>query len=90
MHVLDGVIRGGGVMAIWRDGREVWSGTGLEAVELLQKLIHGGIHQVCEQAAEADRIVRQLSTVRYIPSSSEVAVESLKSAVKYVRTYPKT
>lgn len=39
MRVLDGIISGGGVKAIWRDGKEVWSGTAMEAVELLAKYL---------------------------------------------------
>lgn len=39
MHALDGIIHGGGVTAIWRDGKEIWSGSAHEAVELLATLL---------------------------------------------------
>ena len=86
MHILDGIVRGGGVMAIWLDGREVWSGTGLEAVELLaDHLQFGGVQQV-----EADRIVRALASL-YLPTSSGLElIGLLKAAVMHVTKYPKT
>lgn len=87
MIVLDGIVRGGGVMAIWRDGREVWSGTGLEAVELLaDHLQFGG-----EQAAEADRIVREFSAFEGDGFAFLQFVIGLRAeACEYVAKYPKT
>lgn len=92
MHALDGIVRGGGVMAIWRDGHEVWSGTGFDAVELLQKLIHGGIHQVCEQSAEADRIVREMAAIGTELFSGVIddMFRNCEDAREYVKKYPKT
>lgn len=87
MHELDGIISGGGVKQIWRDGQMVWQGNHVEAVEW----IAGHLKTNSEQASEADRIVRLLGYARYLPTwSPPEAVDALRAAVVYVAKYYKT